>query len=203
MGAGDNFGALAAADELLKIAPGSFIGRFGRARALIRMGNEAEGARELEQALALSPKDENARLVKAKLDFRTGRTEEGLVELRALSRGRGAIAADAGLNLLHALHYAGRHEELEEAVAAGGAWTSEPAAGLHRARATARKDRERGAEELRAFFASNAPIGDRCYAAFDAVDHLDKLGRYREAFDLAKAAHALTPVPIDLGRGRS
>ena len=52
--AGENRGALAAADELLKQSPQSFLGRFGRARALIRLGLEAEAGRDLELAAKLS-----------------------------------------------------------------------------------------------------------------------------------------------------
>ena len=198
LAAGDHYGALAAADEFLRVAPQSAIGHFGRARALLRMGNQVEAARALDLALAASPKDEHVRLVKAKLDFRVGRTEQALAELRAIGRGKGPHAADAALNLLHALHYAGRSEELAEVVAEGGAWTADPTAPLHRARVKARSDREAAVADFRAIVSSNAPIACRRDAAFDAVGHLDALGRYREAFDLATAAHALIPAPIDL-----
>ena len=198
LAAGDHVGAFAAAEELLRVAPSSAIGRFGRARALLRMGNQVEAARDLDLALAASPKDEHVRLVKAKLDFRVGRTEQAILELRAIGRGKGPHAIDAALNLLHALHYAGRYDELAEIVAEGGAWTGDPSAPLHRARVKARIDREAAVAEFRAIFASSAPLSCRRDAAFDAVDHLDKLGRYREAFDLAKSAHALMPAASDL-----
>ena len=198
LSAGDHSGALAAADDLLRVAPNSAIGRFGRARALIRMGDQVAGARELDLALAASPKDEHVRLVKAKLDFRVGRTEQAILELRSIGRGKGAHAIDAALNLLHALHYAGRSDELAEIVAEGGAWTADPSAALHRARVKARSDREAAIADFRAIFASDAPLACRRDAAFDAVDHLDKIGRYREAFDLAKSAHALVPARLDL-----
>ena len=70
LAAGDHVGAFAAAEELLRVAPSSAIGRFGRARALLRMGNQVEAARDLDMALAASPKDEHVRLVKAKLESR-------------------------------------------------------------------------------------------------------------------------------------
>jgi len=198
LAAGDHYGAFAAAEELLRVAPSSSIGRFGRARALLRMGNQVEAARDLDLALAASPKDEHVRLVKAKLDFRVGRTEQAIVELRAIGRGKGPRAVDAALNLLSALHYAGRYDELAEVVGEGGAWIDDPSAPLHRARVKARSDREAAVAEFRAIFASNAPLSCRRDAAFDAVDHLDKLGRYREAFDLAKSAHALVSAAADL-----
>ena len=83
LAAGDHYGAFAAAEELLRVAPSSAIGRFGRARALLRMGNQVEAARDLELALAASPKDVHA-----------PRRPRHLAQPSASYRDRGAAGSD-------------------------------------------------------------------------------------------------------------
>jgi len=75
----------------------------------------------------------------------------------------------------------------------------DPQAPLMQARAIASSDPEAGIERLKALFNSNAHWSLRRSGAFDAVSLLDKAGRYREAFDLATAAHAATTSPLQFG----
>ncbi|MFM7134804.1 MAG: tetratricopeptide repeat protein, partial [Planctomycetota bacterium] len=112
LAAGDGRGALQASNEFLAQSPNSFLGLFGRARANFRLGNQADGERDLEAALRIAPNDDHARFVRARLDFRAGRTEQAIDALRSVARGRSAQAREAMFGLLDALFYSGRHEEL-------------------------------------------------------------------------------------------
>lgn len=195
---GDNRGALAAADELLLQAPNSFIGRFGRARALIRLGFDAEGGRELELAAKLSPNDEHLLLVRGRYEFRNGRADEAIAMLQRVAKGRSPHAVEAAFSLLDAYHYAGRREELAEMVRTGGPWSKDPRAVLHAARAAAVEDRERGIEALLAIWRSGAPVVTRRYAGFEAAELLDRAQRYREAFELMREVHQHTAPPAEI-----
>jgi len=195
--AGDNRGALAAADELLKQSPQSFLGRFGRARALIRLGLEAEAGRDLELAAKLSPNDEHLLLVRGRYEFRNGRADEAIAMLERVARGRGPHAVEAAFSLLDAYHYAGRRDDLAAMVRAGGAWTKDARATLHAARAAAVEDRERGIDAFLAIWRSSAPVVTRRYAGFEAAELLDRAARYREAFDLMSEVHRTTAPPAD------
>jgi len=197
LAAGDGRGALQASNEFLAQSPNSFLGLFGRARANFRLGNQADGERDLEAALRIAPNDDHARFVRARLDFRAGRTEQAIDALRSVARGRSAQAREAMFGLLDALFYAGRHEELARLVREGGAWANEPQALLAAARVRAIEDREAGVAELRRLFDTASVIPLRRFAGFEAALLLDKMGRYREAFDLIVAVHAATSGPPD------
>ncbi len=197
LGAGDSRGALAAADELLSQSPTSFLGRFGRARALVRLGLEAEAGRELELAAKLSPNDEHLLLVRGRHAFRNGRADEAIAMLERVARGRGPHAVEAAFSLLDAYHYAGRRDELAAMVRTGGAWTKDARSALHVARAAAVEDRERGIEALLAIWKSAAPLVPRRYAGFEAAELLDRAARYREAFDLMTEVHRTTAPPSE------
>jgi hypothetical protein len=92
----------------------------------------------------------------------------------------------------------GRHDEFAEEVAMDGAWRKDPRAAFMQARATAHRDREAGVGELTAIFRSKEHPALRRTAGFEAVGILDKLGRYREAFDLATEIHRATTGPLDI-----
>lgn len=198
LGSGDSRGALAAADDFLRQSPNSFLARFGRARALVRLGLEAEAGRDLELAAQLSPNDEHLLLVRGRHAFRNGRADEAIAMLERVARGRGPHAVEAAFSLLDAYHYAGRRDDLAAMVRAGGAWMKDARARLHAARAAAVEDRERGIEAFRAIWRSGADVATRRYAGFEAAELLDRATRYREAFDLMSEVHRTTAPPIDV-----
>ena len=187
--AGDNAGALRAADEMLRQSPNSFLARLARARANMQLSNNIEAEADIDLALQLSPNDEGARILRATMDLRLGRIDKAVDMLRPIARGRGANAVEARINLLETLFHAGRYDEMKEEVAAEGAWRNDARAGLMLARATALRDPAAGIVELAALFRSKLPLPLRQYAGFEAVTLLDKAGRYREAFDLATELH--------------
>ena len=112
--AGDNEGALLVANEVLKQSPGSFFARLGRARALMRLRNFIDADTECNLAIQISPKDDLARVVRANLDVRLGRTDEALVNLRAVAHGRSVHAHEAMIDLLQTLNDAGRYDEARQ-----------------------------------------------------------------------------------------
>ena len=196
--AGDNEGALLVANEVLRQSPGSFFARLGRARAFLRLRNFIDADTESNLALQISPKDDLARIVRATLDTRLGRTDAAVENLRAVARGRSALAHEAMIDLLQTLNDAGRFDEMAEEAKAQGAWRDDPRARLHFARLKARTDREAAAAEMTAIFRTNYPWVLRRYSGFEAVGILDKLGRYREAFDLATEIHKATTAPLSM-----
>ncbi len=198
LAAGDPLGARDAAETLLKQAPNSFLGRFGRCRANVRLGNFIEAERDLDAALALSPKDEHALMMRATLDSRLGLVDRAIEVYRTIAAGKGPHAVEAAIDLLQALHRAGRKDEYLEIVKAGGAWTADLRAQLVFARATAFVDRTKGIEELQVVARANVPWPLKRWAAFEAVGLLDKSGRYREAFDFAVESHRATTGPVSL-----
>jgi tetratricopeptide (TPR) repeat protein len=145
---GDAAGAIAAANELLARSPGSFIGLLGRARAHLRLRDNIAAELDLNAALAISPNDDLALLLRANMDFHLGRTEPALAAMRRVAGGRSPHASEAAINLLEALHGAGRHDEHSEFVRKGGAWTKDERAQLHVARTRFREDAEAGIEAL-------------------------------------------------------
>jgi len=198
LAAGDASGAVAAANELLAQSPKSFVGLLGRARAHLRLRDNIAAERDLNAALAISPSDDLANLMRANMDFHLGRTEPALMGLRRIAAGRSAHAREAAINLLEALHGAGRHDEHAEFVRKGGAWTQDDRAPLHMARARFREDAGAGIEALKAVFRSRAHLLVRRWAGFEAVGHLDRAKEYRAAFDLATEVHRATTGPVDL-----
>jgi len=198
LGAGDSAGALAASDDLLRQAPNSFLGRLGRARANTRLGNFIDAEKDLALALKLSPNDEQARMLRANLDLRLGKTDEALEGLRFVQRLKGPEAVEAAVTELLTLHGAGRNEEFVRVAKAGGIWTKDQRADLILARVAVIEDQERGIEELKRVFRSRHHWPLRRYAGFEAVGLLDRLKRYREAFDLASEVHRDTTAPLDM-----
>lgn len=196
--AGDAAGALRLADEFLRRSPTSFLGRLARARANLRLGNHVDAETDMELALAISPRDEHARLIRANMDFRLGRNERAIEALEPIARGQGPHAVEATLNLMMVLFESGHDERLQAECAIPGAWREDPRATLMQARATARRDPEAGIEALRTVFRTSGHGVLRRLGGLEAAGLLDRMGRYREAFALATEVHRATSAPLDL-----
>jgi tetratricopeptide (TPR) repeat protein len=194
--AGNAAGALQVANELLSQSPNSLIGRVARAQAYMHLFRFVEAEVDIDAALRISPNDDKARILRANMDIRLGHVDRAIDLLQPIARGRGPDSLVAKFELLTALYQSGRHDRFREEVSADGAWTKDPRASLMQARALATRDAEAGIERLKALFHSDAHWTQRRQGAFDAVTLLDKAGRYREAFDLASAAHAATTGPL-------
>jgi hypothetical protein len=191
--AGDAPSAAAAATALLAKVPNSFPARLGRARAYLMADRKIEAERDLGPALLLSPNDELANLLRAQLDLQYGKVDEGIARLQPLAEGRGPYATEAMLGMLDALSSSGQHDELRGRVRAGGAWTKDPRAPLHIARAMALEQPSQGIEELRRILRSAASPPDvRRRAGFEAAALLDQRAQYRDAYTTAQETHRCT-----------
>ena len=115
-------GAIRAASALIASSPTSFLGRLGRCRALLMMGRVIEAERDLAAALAASPKDDHANLLRATLDNRYGRAEEGIARLRPMALGRGPQSVEAMTTLMDILFQTGKRDELRAQTRA---WVAE------------------------------------------------------------------------------
>jgi hypothetical protein len=190
--------ALAAANAFLAKAPQSFLGRLGRCRANIVLGNFVDADVDVDLALLLSPNDAHAALVRGCLDQRLGRIDAAVARLRPLTTARSPHADEAMITLLDVLYFSHRREEFRALIKIGGSWLKDQRAPLVLARATALDDAAAGAEAMRTIARTTPQMQLKRAAGFEAVTLLDKLHRYREAFDLATYLHAQTTIPFDL-----
>jgi tetratricopeptide (TPR) repeat protein len=196
--AGQNEAAIGTADAIIASNRRSFAAWLGRARANLNQGWVLDADRDAEEALRLAPSDPQAVLLRAQCDQRLGRIDAAVARLRPMSAAGGGFAVEASVLLAEVLHYSHRRAELADLVAAGGAWSNDPRAALALARVQARERPEDAIEILRRIAdASSGPMLHRI-AGFELVQLLDRLGRFREAFDLATALHAATTLPYDL-----
>ncbi len=197
MAAGDSAGALQAANEFLAMSPGSFLARLGRCRANIRLRNYVEAESDIELALQISPKDDHANVVRANMDHRLGKIDAAIARLYPIAKGHGPYAIEAAMNLAELYHLAGRRKELTTFIGEGGSWSSDPRALLARARARALIELDPAIEDMIKILRAPHPSLLRRVAGFEAVGHLDKQGRYREAYDLAREVHKATDGPCE------
>jgi hypothetical protein len=195
---GDAVGALRVADQMLAQSKRTFGAWLGRAVALMQLGQIAEADAAVAEALKLSPGDAQAKLIQAMLDQRLGRIERAIAALMPIADSKSPQAVEAGVALSEVLWIAHRRDELAAFIAKGGAWRADPRAKLAVARMKSREDPTAAIEDLKGISADGRNQVLRRVAGFEAVGLLDKLGRYREAFDLAVALHAASTPPFDL-----
>ena len=190
--------AVTTADAILASNRRSFAAWLGRLRANVRLGRIVDADRDADEALRLAPSDSHAGLLRATIDQRLGRIDPAVARLRRLTAAPGAISIEAAVLLSEVLHFAHRHDELATLVAAGGAWSSDPRMALAAARVMARERPNEAADALRTIAVPGAGVVLHRIAGFELVQLLDRLGRHREAFDLATELHAATTPPYDL-----
>ena len=190
--------AIATADGMLAAHKRNFAAWLGRARASLSLGRVADADRDVDEALRLAPSDPQAGLIRASVDQRLGRIDAAVARLRKLMASPGTLGTEAAVLLSEVLHFAHRREALAELVAGGGAWSSDPRAALAAARVIARDRPGEAVDALRAIAVPAAgPVLHRV-AGFELVQLHDRLGQFREAYDLAVALHAATTPPYDL-----
>jgi tetratricopeptide (TPR) repeat protein len=192
--AGDMAGAVRVADAMLAQGRRNLPAWLGRGCANLNLGHLAEADADLAKALDIAPGDPQANHLRAMVEQRLGRIDDAVARLVKLVDARSPVTAEAAVTLAEVYWFSHRHDELRALLAREAPWSTDPRIALARARVLERDDAE-GA--LRAYLALEAagrtPILRRV-AGFDAVGLLDRLGRYREAFDLATRLHAeLTP----------
>ncbi len=196
--AGDFVGALRLADKLVASSKRSLLGWVTRARANLSLGRLCDADEDLDVALRLASDDAQATLLRGMVDQRLGRVDRAVERLGALAVSKSPYAIEASVTLAETLFFAHRREEFAEFVKANGPWLADPRGALFRARMRARTDPAGAVNELLELSRTASGIVLRRVAGFEAVQLLDKLGRYQEAFDLAIQIHATTTPPFDI-----
>lgn len=191
--------AVAVGHRLISRFPKLPAGYSAVARALLPTGRLAKAAEVADRGLRIAPADPNLNLLKGIVEHRLGQSTQAIDRLRKLLESRPPNAIEVSFALAEAMHRAGRREELDAFVEAGGAWTTDERGAVFTARALARVDRSRAIEALtKTAQGARSPLLKRI-AGFEAVRHLDAEGRYREAFDLTQWIHRETTPRFDLG----
>ena len=191
--------AVAVGNRLIARFPKLPAGYSAVARALLPTGRLAKAAEVADRGLRVAPADANLNLLKGIVEHRLGQSAQAIDRVRRLLESRPPNAIEVSFALAEAMHRAGRREELDAFVEAGGAWTTDERGAVFTARATARVDRSRAIDALtKTAQGARSPLLKRI-AGFEAVRHLDAEGRYREAFDLTQWIHRETTPRFDLG----
>ncbi len=190
--------AIVVADELLAKSRRNFNAWLGRASANLNLGRLMDAEDDLEHALRLSPSDAQANLLRGMVGQRLGRVDQAVDRLTRLADGTTPQSVEAGIALGEALFFAHRREAFDAFVRKGGAWSRDPRGAMMIARRQARSDASAATEALLAIAASAGSPVLRRVAGFEAVQMLDKAGRFREAFDLASRLHRDLTPPFDV-----
>jgi tetratricopeptide (TPR) repeat protein len=190
--------ALACAEAWAVAAPRDWRPYDVLARIHFAVGRLQQSADAVDRALALQHQNPPLQLLRAVCDHRLGRSEEAITRLRKLIDRRPPNVVEASVALAEALHRAGRTDELEEFLAKGEAWLSDPRAALFRARLDARANRRAAVDALLKTFRGASHPALKRIAGFEAVRHLDADGRYAEALAVASNVHRETTPRFDM-----
>ena len=200
LAAGRTDDALRAADQLCARSRGNAVAWLVRARANRQLGRIEAAAEDLHTADRVSPGNEHAAFLLALTETELGRMDSAIARFRPLAYGGGRLALEAWMGLCDALFIANRMDELNEEVGKSGPWNSDERFALHAARAMSKRDPEGAIAGYRRVSDTAVSIAARRVAGFEAVRLFDKLGKYREALELAGRIHAFTGMPFDLDR---
>ena len=170
----------------------------GRARANLALARVCIADEDLDMALRLAPVHAQANLLRGQLDQRLGNIDKAVDRLRKLALAKTAYSIEASFALAETLFYSHRLDEFQQFIAHGGAWTADPRAAFFRARARARLDPAGAIDDLLEINRQDSGTVLKRIAGFDAVQLLDKAGRYREAFDVATKIHNESTPAFDL-----
>jgi tetratricopeptide (TPR) repeat protein len=197
--ANGNFGlALRISGKLVATSKRSLLGWVSRARANLGLGRICDADEDLDVAIRLAPDDAQANLLRGMVDQRLGRIDRAVDRLRKLAASKSPYAIEASVMFAETLYFSHRRDEFRKFVEAGGAWTNDARGPLMTARVRAVADPSGALEDLLAITRGTSSVVLRRVAGFDAVQMLDKAGRYREAFDLAAHLHSTTTPPFDV-----
>ncbi len=190
--------ALHLCDAMIKLSPRNRMALVGRARANLGLGRTCDADGDLDRALRIDPADAQSNLLRGMVDQRLGRIDAAVERLTKLAASSSPYNIEAAVTLAETLYFSHRRDELKNFVQAGGAWMREARGALFTARVRAREDPQGAIDELLQIVRSEKSVVLRRVAGFDAVQLLDKVGRFREAYELAVQLHAQTTPPFDL-----
>ncbi|MFM1824168.1 MAG: hypothetical protein RI967_2434 [Planctomycetota bacterium] len=170
----------------------------GVVRALMATGRLGEAVEAADEGLRRHPKDPSLGLLRGVLDHRFGRSDAAIARLESLFRSAPPNAREVAIALAEALHRAGRREAFARFVQTEAGWQGDERAAIFLARLDAEGDAAKAIDDLRRLACDGRESTTRRIAGFEAVRLLDRLGRYREAFELATAVHRDTTPPFDV-----
>ncbi len=185
-------------DALLKVSARNRIALVGRARAHLGLGRTCDADTDLERALRIDPHHDQATLLQAMVDQRLGRIDAAIARLTPLAASTSPYSVEASVTLAETLYFSHRRDEFAALVHRGGAWLRDARGPFFLARVRAADDPDAAIDLLLPLARDSQHVVLRRVAGFDAVQLLDKVGRYREAFELAVELHAATTPPFDL-----
>jgi len=151
----------------------------------------------IEPALGQTPR---FRLIQGYVCFQLGRLDRALALLKPLAERQDSISPLACTFLADACHHAGDRSALAQLLSSRPAWAATPEGRLFAARLSATTDPEAAVVALRSLAEGRHPGQLRRMAGFDAAKLLERLGRYREAWSLARQVQGATAPPFDLQR---
>jgi tetratricopeptide (TPR) repeat protein len=192
--------ALHLSNRLLAESPGDPYGVLGRARRNVSLGRYREADADMATLLTLAPDAPLVLLMAGMIHHHLGRSEQAVAVLTDLLERQPPNRAEAAVVLAEALHMAGRRDELAALMKRRDAWGDDPRAVLFRAHVLGATDPDAAIAMLEASARGDFPQALGRINGFAAVELLDRAGRYREAFDLARFVHARFTPPFDLDR---
>lgn len=190
--------ALRSCDSLIKVSPRARVGWIGRARANLGLGRIGDADLDLDRALRLDASDPQANLLLGMVEQRLGRIDSAVARLTPVAASASPYKIEAAVTLAETLYFAHRRDDFAKFVQAGGEWLQDPRGPFFLARLRAREDPNGALEDLLRIAQNEKGVVLRRVAGFDAVQLLDRVGRYRDAFDMAVQIHAQTTPPFDL-----
>lgn len=181
--------ALALAEQLLREDERSAAGWRAMATAKMSLGRLDEALRAAQCAVALAPDEAATVVAHAAALHQLGQSETAVALLQELTSSGAAPHLPAFQILGEVLFRLGRIDELKALVRRPEVAGRRELA-VYRAHAMAGDDPEGGVREFMEVVDDGDQVtGTRWVAGFQAIRLLDRLGRYREAFDLAVRLH--------------
>lgn len=190
--------ALAAAERERSRGPHQPSAHVAVVRVLMASGNLGRALEAADEGLRRHPSNPSLGLLRGVLDHRFGRSDAAIARLEALHRSGPPNATEVAIALAEALHRAGRRAEFARFVQSEAGWQGDERSAIFLARLDADADAAKAIDDLSRLARAGRESTTRRIAGFEAVRLLDRLGRYREAFDLAAAVHRDTTPPFDV-----
>jgi tetratricopeptide (TPR) repeat protein len=173
----------------MAVPPSDDLAKMQQAEDLLRQGRFTAAERMLRSASTEQENSPERRYLRGIILQRAGRSEEAMDRLLPLAHGDGPLAAEAFFAVAELFYFGGHLERLAEWLDACPARCVEPRGQLFAARLVAERDPEQGERQLHALHAAQGSSHLARIAGFDAVSLRDRLGRHREAWELAASLH--------------
>ncbi len=170
-------------------------------QALFHQGKIGDADEAIDALGSSAMRDPQCALLRGLVDQRLGRADRAIAALTPVAQSKSPYALEATVALAETLYFAHHREALADLVDRSALLAVDSRGALMRARIESWADAAAAAEALTKISRGAGPGGGvvlKRVAGFEAVQLLDRLGRYREAFDFATELHRETTPPYDL-----